>query len=1133
VNTTTGPVPDQLLHDGCFDWAHREPHRTALHWADATLSYAALAERALRVAAWLVSQGVAPGDPVGVTVPRGPDQVVATLGVLAAGGVYVPVGVDQPPLRRDRIYRAAGVRCVVTGPVAETPALPSPVRVGPDDLAYVIYTSGSTGEPKGVEVTHRSAMNTVADICERFGVGATDRVLAVSALDFDLSVFDLFGPLSVGGSVVLVADEDRREAAAWVELAHRQAVTVWNSVPALLDMALLAGQHRPGWADRLRLALVSGDWVGLDLPGRLHEQSPDCRLVALGGATEAAIWSNAYEVEQLPAHWPSVPYGFPLRNQMFRVVDGRGRDCPDWVAGELWIGGTGVARGYRGDPARTAAQFVAVDGVRWYRTGDLGRYRPGGILEFLGRRDTQVKLGGHRIELGEVSAALAEHPAVERAVAVVVGERVRRLAVLVTPSSADPLQLRHWCTERLPAYMVPDRIVVADTLPLTGNGKVDTTSIRTLLAGAATAALSATTAGTAFEAPAGPVETVLATIWAELLDTHPIGRTDNFFTLGGDSLLATQLLTRLRAAAIGGGQLSTLLAQPVLSDFAATLHTGEAPRSRPPLTADPAHRYETFPPTDVQRAYWVGRTDRFTLGGVGSHWYWELDGADVDVTRLETAWNRLVARHEMLRAVFDDDGNQRILPSVPHTRIDVAHADPQDADAALQQLRRQLSHRVADPGHWPLVEIRAVCYGARVRLAFSFDYIVLDALSILLVFNELSALYRDPAAELAPAEMSFRDYLLSGGPDEDERQSAEAYWRGLAAQLPDAPQLPLAMHPAQVVAPRFTRRESVLDSQRWANLVARARVHGLTPAAVLATAYAETLAAFSSHRELTLNLTLFDRRDVHPQVNATLGDFTTLLLAAYRPASEQTFAATAAGYQQQIWDGMEHRAVSAIEVLRERARQTGRTDVAMPVVFTSALGLPTGLVELDLPFGQPVWGISQTPQVWLDCQVAERGGALHASWDAVEALLPPQLLDQMFAGFTALVDRLADGEGWTAPTDGLVTGDGVADAPTSRPPIAGPELATAFQPPIGPVETILATVWADLLELPRVGRTDNFFALGGDSILATRLVAEVRGRFGVTTSMRQLLTAPVLAELAALVSAEAAPDPDAIEEGVL
>ncbi|MEV6041781.1 amino acid adenylation domain-containing protein, partial [Nonomuraea sp. NPDC052116] len=414
VNATSGPVPEGVLHEGFFGWAAREPDRVALIADGRVVSYGALADQALQVAGHLRVAGVVTGDAVGVVLPKGPDQIAAVLGVLAAGGVYVPVGVDQPVARRERILSRAGARHVLTGLPGEAGRLAEPVMVAPDMSAYVIFTSGSTGEPKGVEVSHRAALNTIEDINQRFGVGPDDRVLAVSALDFDLSVYDIFGLLSVGGALVMPEESERRDAQRWAELCAAHGVTIWNTVPTLLDMLL----HTT--APRLRLALVSGDWVGLDLHARLAAQS-ECRLVALGGATEAAIWSNAWEVDRVPAHWTSIPYGLPLRNQRYRVVDGRGRDCPDWVAGELWIGGAGVAIGYRGDPETTSAKFVESGGERWYRTGDLGRYWPDGTLEFLGRADHQVKIRGHRIELGEIEAALEASPQVARAVAVAVG----------------------------------------------------------------------------------------------------------------------------------------------------------------------------------------------------------------------------------------------------------------------------------------------------------------------------------------------------------------------------------------------------------------------------------------------------------------------------------------------------------------------------------------------------------------------------------------------------------------------------------------------------------------------------------------------------------------------------------------
>ncbi|WP_406378368.1 amino acid adenylation domain-containing protein [Streptomyces sp. NBC_01618] len=456
VNASTRTMTGNLLHTAFFERAADRAARPALLWGDdASMTHNELARDALGISAALAGRGIGRGSYVAVVAPKGPRQIAAVLGVLAAGAAYVPVGVDQPAERRARILELSGAEVVLDGsgalgateagvevlPIERallTPPLGAPVPAEPGDRAYVIFTSGSTGLPKGVEVSHRAAVNTVEDLNERFGIGADDRVLAVSALDFDLSVWDVFGFLAVGGAAVLVPESGRRDATEWLTLCERHAVTVWNTVPALLEMALTAadGSPLPG---SLRLALLSGDWIGLDLPERLARATDGrCRFISLGGATEAAIWSNAYEVTEVPAGWRSIPYGKPLRNQKFRVVDGRGRDCPDWVPGELWIGGAGVALGYRGDPELTAARFPEHRGERWYRTGDLGRYWPDGNLEFLGRLDHQVKINGFRVELGEIESCLQGHPEVAQAVAVPVAEGRRELVAAVVERSSAP-----------------------------------------------------------------------------------------------------------------------------------------------------------------------------------------------------------------------------------------------------------------------------------------------------------------------------------------------------------------------------------------------------------------------------------------------------------------------------------------------------------------------------------------------------------------------------------------------------------------------------------------------------------------------------------------------------------------------
>ncbi|TDB76023.1 non-ribosomal peptide synthetase [Micromonospora sp. KC723] len=555
VNATAGPVPEHPLHHAFFARAGREPGRPAVVGAAGTvLTYGQLADAALRLARTLTDRGVRPGDAVAVRLPKGPEQVVAVLGVLAAGAHYVPIGVEQPAARVHRIRQRAGVTAVVaeapagddeigyaSAVAADHPA-PAPVLADPTDVAYVLFTSGSTGEPKGVEVSHRAAANTVDDLVERLGLGADDRTLALSALDFDLSVFDLFAPLSVGGAVVVVDEATRRDATAWATLVRDRAVTVLNCVPSLLDMLLTAGRTEP-LGGSLRAVLLGGDWVGTDLPRRLHAQVPGCRFLALGGTTETAIHSTVQEVHGglVPEGWTSVPYGTPLRNVQCRVVDPQRRDCPDWVPGELWIGGAGVADGYRADEDRTADRFVTVGDVRWYRTGDRARYWPDGTIEFLGRADDQVKIRGFRIELGEVEAALSDHPGVRQAVALVLrGLGAPRLAAVAVASAVSAVDLAAHAALRLPPHMVPDPLVVTSELPLTPNGKVDRKAL--------TALAEARPVDGTRVLPETPLQQLVAHVWAQALRSGPVGLHDDYFQLGGDSVLATAITARLRAA---------------------------------------------------------------------------------------------------------------------------------------------------------------------------------------------------------------------------------------------------------------------------------------------------------------------------------------------------------------------------------------------------------------------------------------------------------------------------------------------------------------------------------------------------------------------------------------------------------
>ncbi|MFD9355174.1 amino acid adenylation domain-containing protein [Streptomyces sp. NPDC060031] len=438
ANSTAADLPAATLCGLVEARAAESPDAIAVLADDGELTYAQTVTGARRLARRLIALGATPGQLVGVVVDKGLAQVPSVLGVTLSRAAYLPIDPGWPAARRSQLVDQGGVRIVVTTPrlrdtlewpdgihlvtledneVREASDGPLDTAPSPDDLAYVIFTSGSTGRPKGVVIDHRGAANTVQDINARFGVGPADRVLALSSLSFDLSVYDVFGTLAAGAAVVLPAPGQAHDPEHWSRLVQRHGVTVWNSVPALLRLWLDSPAPVPAAAP-LRLVMLSGDWIPVSLPDALRTPYPDARVISLGGATEASIWSVHYPVGEVPAEWNRIPYGKPLANQTLHVLDHRMDPCPVWTTGEIYIGGAGVAKGYWADPVRTAERFVVhpATGETLYRTGDLGRYLSGGDIEFLGREDSQVKVNGYRIELDEISAVLRRQSGVREAI---------------------------------------------------------------------------------------------------------------------------------------------------------------------------------------------------------------------------------------------------------------------------------------------------------------------------------------------------------------------------------------------------------------------------------------------------------------------------------------------------------------------------------------------------------------------------------------------------------------------------------------------------------------------------------------------------------------------------------------------
>ncbi|HEX5714700.1 MAG TPA: amino acid adenylation domain-containing protein, partial [Thermoanaerobaculia bacterium] len=465
-NDTAAPFPDQTaLHEPFEEQARRVPGAVAVEHEGGTLTYAELELRSSRLALHLAALGAGPGSLVGIHLGRSPEMIVAALGVLKSGAAYVPIESTWPRERVRWILESQRIAHLLTrswelealgevgSSVPHTLCLDEPDlwkgpealavgRAGPDDLAYVIFTSGSTGTPKGVMVRHRPAANLIHWVNSTFGVGPSDRLLFITGLSFDLSVYDIFGTLAAGGTIRLASSEELRDPQRLVRILAEGGVTFWDSAPAALQQLAPFFPAPATTSTPLRLVFLSGDWIPVSLPDRVRESFAGARVISLGGATEATIWSNWYPIREVDPAWKSIPYGRPISNARYHPLDEDLNPCPIGVDGDLYIGGGCLAAGYANAPDLTADRFLpdlygAEPGARLYRTGDRARYWPDGNLEFLGRMDDQVKIRGYRIELGEIEATLGGHPAVEGAV------------VLAPPGPAGD--------RRLGAYLQPDR----------------------------------------------------------------------------------------------------------------------------------------------------------------------------------------------------------------------------------------------------------------------------------------------------------------------------------------------------------------------------------------------------------------------------------------------------------------------------------------------------------------------------------------------------------------------------------------------------------------------------------------------------------------------------------------------------
>ena len=929
------------LHELFERRAAESPLDLAVVSGEERLTYDELDRRANRLARHLRALGVGSGDLVAVLLDRSPHMVSSLLAILKAGAAYVPLETRSPESRMRWILEAMRVPAVlvsgsrlpvIAGLAPSLPDLchvvcldgdagPGPVLPGgkrlwtpadlaaqPDgnpgcraeagDLAYIIFTSGSTGIPKGVMVRHRPVINLIEWVNRTFEMSAADRVLFITSLGFDLSVYDIFGLLAAGGSIRIASDDEVGDPQALVRILASEPITFWDSAPAALEqlVPLLPEAAAPG-GERLRLVFLSGDWVPLLLPDQVRASFPEARMVALGGATEATVWSNFHPVRDIDSRWKSIPYGRPIENARYYVLDGALAPSPVGIAGDLIIGGECLSSGYAGEPRLTAEKylpdpFAGSAGAVMYRTGDRARFWTDGTIEFLGRIDHQVKIHGFRIELGEIEAALCAYPEVQAAVALAWGDDVqdrRLVAYLVCPAGPppSPRELRTHLELRVPKYMVPSAFVFLDELPVTANGKLDRKALPSPERPAAT---------TGFLAPRTPEERALAEIWTDVLGLDRVGIDDNFFELGGDSILSIQVVARADRVGLRltprqlfeSPTIAGLAAAALQGAFETLTRNAEEPLLERSVTGEGIE--DCYPSTPVQQGM-IFHSLHSPRSGVYLQQLSLTLESDLDCAAFERAWHRIVLRHPILRTGFD--WSDREVPlQVVHQRVQIPWltCDWQELDEAEQ--RRQLSKfllddrtRGFDLASPPLLRLALIhLRERRHQLVWTHHHILLDGWSLATVIRELFALYeaesRQSEDRLEPVH-PFRDYIVWL-----ERQGtagSEHFWRRELAGFTAATSLDVYRQVQAGAAAGLARREGRFATLAEA-LGSYARRHRLTPNTVVQGAWALLLSRYSGKEDVVFGAVTAGRSASLPGIESMVGLFINTLPARMQTA---------------------------------------------------------------------------------------------------------------------------------------------------------------------------------------------------------------------------------------------------------
>ena len=1038
----------QTVHGLFEEQVKRTPIGKALVFKDKIYTYEQVDRNANKFAVFLKKQGIRPGMIIGVHMEPEPELVFVLLGILKAGCAYVPIDPSYPKKRTSFIIKNSCMELVVVNSSGNH-SIPDNVRIIDasasseiwleDDsnyeynsnldtsmLAYIMYTSGSTGYPKGVRITHMNVVNFLSSMKKKLGIKETDRFFSITTYSFDISVLEIFLPLVSGACVIQIEKGIAADGAEMQRRIEMYKPTIMQGTPAFWRMLITSG-----WKGNSELTvLCGGEELKKDLAEMLVQR---CKcLWNMYGPTETTVWSL---MEKINGENSIITIGKPIHNTKIYILDDKLKVVPPGVIGDLYIGGLGVSEGYNNDEDQTRKRFVLnpyKNDETLFFTGDKAKYLSDGRVMFCGRKDHQLKIRGFRIEPAEIENRLNKYRSIENSVVIGIKDSSGEYSLTafiklengIRKEAIDLSDLRKYLREELPEYMIPSRFAFVHQFPLTPNLKIDRKKLMEI-------PLDEVEENIEDQMPRNETEKRLAKIWMEVLTRKSIGIYDNFFDLGGHSILAVSIIAKTNNEFEASFPLRWIFQYPTIASFAAEIDKycndfRTYPNMQfPSITIDYDNLYDSFPLTEVQMAYWAGRNSQLGLGSISTHIYQEVEIENLDLRRFSEAFNKVIRRHHMLRAVITSDGRQRILENVPVYEIkthNLKGTSEEEKRLRLEAVRQELSHQVLKDSDWPLFDVQAsILDDELTRLHISFDLLIADAWSFQILLREIAYFYANPEGELQNMDISFRDYVIAYEKllAQPIYAKAKEYWERRLDSIPPGPQLPICKNPNDIKHPQFKRWKYVMNEQQWKKLTNRLKGKNITKTVLLIACFSEILSLWSKKACFTLNLTIFNRFNFHPQINDIVGDFTTISLLEVNNKDTKSIELKARKIQEQLWNDLDNGLYSGIRVTEQLLRK-GYISEPFPVVFTSLLDLnyseKDDFQDIFKVVNQEETSknsISQTPQVWLDHQVIEKGGELHFNWDVVEELFPQGMIDEMFDAYCKLLHLLAESdEAW-------------------------------------------------------------------------------------------------------------------------